>query len=157
MTDRDTLQNAFLEDHRVVTRGLYDLQQAVDRDDLDTARRLAAELDRVAGPHMDFEQRYFYPMLVDVLGADFVEELYAEHRSGQRAVAALCSIQDNSAIDREELQDCLNVAMNHVLSCGSMTSHLASMTPEQQLQLRQQLDATRREGRRWTELNKETR
>jgi hypothetical protein len=81
MTGTDyTLHMAFLEDHRHLTKGLAGLLKSLRRSDAPGATMIARELDRVAGPHMAFEETVLYPELVARLGQAFVDQLH--HTAG---------------------------------------------------------------------------
>jgi hypothetical protein len=148
------LRDAFLEDHRVLTRGLKGLKRAVEEGELGRAARLADELDRAAGPHIEFEERAFYPELRRTFGNDFVDQLYREHGAGQRALRMLQAHgggRELGADERASLADDLDVAVQHALSCGSLTSHMDALPGERQQSLLDELERTRRGEARWTE------
>jgi hypothetical protein len=147
------LQDAFLKDHRILIRGLTELQSAVDREDRPAAERLAAQLDRVAGPHIEFEEMFFYPMLVAIIGADFVRRLYREHDCGRRALERLRD-GDEEDVPWQELRNSLRIAMDHVLSCGSLASHLAALDADCREDLLVKLTDARQRGARWTEIDR---
>ena len=154
-TEASPLATAFTDDHRVFTRGLSRILRALRRDDQATAVALAEELDRAVGPHIEFEEQVFYPILVESLGKDFVRQLYREHRIGQTAVRALMAHPHGEPLpegDREGLIEQLETAMDHALSCGTLLSHVTSKDPGEQQRLLDQLEDISRRGHRWTEL-----
>ena len=61
------LSIAFQRDHAVLGRGLHELAAALRDGDILSAKRVAAELDRDAGPHIAFEEQCFYPRMRDLL------------------------------------------------------------------------------------------
>ena len=149
------LATAFTDDHRVFTRGLSRILRALRRDDHATAVALAEELDRAVGPHIEFEEQVFYPILVESLGRDFVRQLYREHRIGQDAVGALIAHPREKplpASDRDRLIEQLETAMEHALSCGTLLSHVTSKDAAEQQRLLDRLEDIGRRGNRWTEL-----
>ncbi len=149
------LARAFTDDHRVFTRGLSRILKALRRDDPATAVALAKELDRAVGPHIEFEEQVFYPVLVESLGKDFVSQLYREHRIGQTAVSVLVSHPQGEPLPaeaRDRLIGQLETAMDHALSCGTLLSHVTSRDAADQLRMLEQLEDFSRRGHRWTEL-----
>ena len=67
-----SLRDAFVEDHRTLTRGLSRMLKLVEDGDYDEAARVAKELDRDAGPHIEFEEKSFYPEVRKTRGRDYV-------------------------------------------------------------------------------------
>ena len=153
MLDPTTLKDAFLRDHQILTRGLAALQSAVSRGDGPLAKSLAELLDRDAGPHIEFEETMFYPMLIEVFGKEFVRGLYSEHDCCRRALEYLREI-DQGSIAWEELRDSLRIAMDHVKSCGSLTSHLVGLDPDRRRELLDGLIESRERGTKWTEIDR---
>jgi hypothetical protein len=150
------LREAFHQDHRVLVRDLKALREALLSRDVGEATRLADELDRAVGPHMQFEEEVFYPTLEKVLGRKFVDNLYDEHAEGQAAVRALGARPEGEPFRREERDRLLvqvELALNHALSCGTLTSHLAALSPEVRSEMLVQLLEIRARGGRWTELH----
>lgn len=155
-TKRTPLTKAFLEDHQKMTRGIARLRNAIQRNDLATAARLADELDRVAGPHIEFEEKAYYPLLVEALGEDFVERLYQEHEEGLKAVRALLRRKSDgktlSPDQRNRLLGQIHTALEHAGTCGTLVSHLAVLDEDRQAALLEQIEEARRRQRRWTEV-----
>ncbi len=147
------LQQEFLDDHRILIAGIQGIIEAIEREDSGRAIELAAELDRQAGAHMAFEEEIFYPRLAKVYGAEFVEQMVAEHGVGQRAVRTLLAKNLDRPLSRKQrsqvLED-LDVALKHVMSCGTMLSELASGTAEVNAKSLDRLRELRDQGERWT-------
>ncbi len=149
------LAQAFIEDHQKVTRALVGLRDAVERGTLAEASARAQELDRVAGPHMEFEEKVFYPQVARMLGAEDTAMLYAEHHEGQEVVKALLgkeAAEPFSDGERTRLLRGLQTAFEHVLSCGTLVSHVTTLDAQDQARLLERLLAFRERGRRWSEL-----
>jgi hypothetical protein len=149
------LRDAFLEDHRALTRGLTRLVQALQQNDVALAVQLAEQLDRTVGAHMEFEEHVFYPELEKVLGAEFVSRLYHEHELGQGAVRSLVAHDPGAPIDedqRTELIGQLQTALEHALGCGTLLSHVAALDADAQAAMHAQLLAIRNTGTRWSTL-----
>ncbi len=148
------LVEAFEEDHRHLTRGLHQLLEAVRRGDVSAAREVAKEVDRVVGCHIDFEERVFYPQLLDHLGSEYVDRLYSEHDAGKEALRTLLAepAQSLAPVALEKIASDLEIALEHALSCGTLLSHLDGLPPEQLEVMADRLEEARELGRRWTEL-----
>jgi hypothetical protein len=147
------LQQAFLEDHKVLTRGLATTLSALRQDDLEAATREADTLDQRAGPHIEFEERFFYPVVAQSRGAKFVEGLHREHDAGRNAIRTLLASHGTGTLsddDRTLVLSQLREALDHAVSCGTLLSHVTTLAPERQQELLDHLLRLRREGPRWT-------
>jgi len=155
MPDTQPLHDAFLEDHRKLTRGLSGLIAALAAHDMPGARRTAERLDREAGPHMAFEETVFYPACERFLGEGKTDTLYDEHAEGQAAVRWLLDHEDGDRLgpaDRARLLAQVRVALDHAIGCGSLLSYVERLEPAERRRMLERLLALRREGPRWTSL-----
>jgi hypothetical protein len=149
------LGKAFVEDHRHLIRGFTDLKSALEQGDLDAARRIADQLDRAAGSHIRFEEEVLYPRVAEVRGRAFADRLYAEHAVGRAVIRQILDLPEGSALDPALRDQCVagtGTALDHVLRCGTLLSHLTAPDASQQAELLDVLEAMRRHPRRWTEL-----
>jgi hemerythrin-like domain-containing protein len=147
------LQQEFLDDHRVLIAGIKGIIEALEGGDSAKAVALASELDRQAGAHMAFEEEVFYPRLAEVYGEEFVTQMVSEHEAGQRAVRTLLAKnhdQPLTAEQREHVLEDLDVALKHVMSCGTMLSELSSGAEGQDARALERLRRLRDQGERWT-------
>jgi len=149
----DVLRQAFSDDHRVLTRGLSSVVDALGKADLAGAVRRADELDRRIGPHMAFEEQVYYPELRRVLGDTFVDRLYHEHALGLDAVRRLIGHDPARPLpERERVVEELTTALEHARSCGTLLSHLARLDPATLTAMREALEELRRRDVRWTQI-----
>lgn len=80
--------------------------------------------------------------------------MVAEHETGQRAIRRLLELgKDEELVGarRQELVDDLNVALSHVMSCGSMLSELGSGDVAANREALERLRQLRLDGERWTD------
>jgi hypothetical protein len=151
------LREAFLDDHKHLTRGLTRTLEALRKGDDSNAIQLADTMDRAVGPHMAFEETAFYPELVGILGEGFVEHLGEEHAVGQRAVKTLLDHAGGEPLAEEErktLIEGLDTMLDHALGCGTLLSHLDGLEETRKRRLLEQLLELRQQGLRWTELDR---
>ncbi|HSF14875.1 MAG TPA: hemerythrin domain-containing protein [Vicinamibacteria bacterium] len=154
------LQEAFLRDHRVLTRGLTEVVELVEEDRFREAATRAWELDAAAGAHIEFEEARFYPEVEKARGAAYVDTLYDEHQSGVEAIRALEELDTSDAVDPEQKElilKHLRRALQHAVSCGTLLSHVTAMSEEDQRDLLDALEGFRENGRRWTQLERRRR
>jgi hypothetical protein len=151
-----TLAEAFVEDHRTLTRGLSRLLELVEAGNYDEASRVAKELDRDAGPHIEFEEKSFYPEVRKARGREYVENLYDEHRSGLEAVRMLSELEPGATLsgeERERLLTHLRRVLDHAVSCGTLLSHVTALPVEDQQGFLEELERFRELAHKWTELH----
>ena len=155
-TKNTALTKAILEDHREMTRRIAGLLDALKRDDCKTAFQLAEELDRVAGPHIEFEEETFYPLLIEVRGREFVERLYHEHGEGRKAIEALLALKKAGeplgTVRCKELLQEVQTALDHAGTCGTLLSHVSALDESRQAKLLEKLQEARQRRHHWTEL-----
>jgi leucyl aminopeptidase (aminopeptidase T) len=147
------LQEAFLEDHQHLTRGLHRIAEALEKGDLQTAVAAAEEVDRKVGPHMRFEEEEFYPRLRQALGDEFVDRLYDEHSEGQEAIRQLLTRGETvplEASERTEIGSKVKIALEHALGCGTLLSHLDALADSEHQILLERLLSLRTREERWS-------
>ncbi len=157
MNAKSRLRDAFLDDHQKLTKGLSALVRLVESGEWQQAVQKAEELDRIAGPHIEFEEERFYPQVSRSRGKDYVDNLYDEHRSGREAIEALRASAGRTEVTDEERDRVLfhlRRALDHVVSCGTLLSHVTSLEDEEQEKLLSDLEGYRKAGHRWTELSR---
>lgn len=150
------LGQSFIEDHRHLMRGLLRLKKALQRDDLREARRIGEELDRVAGPHIRFEEEVLYPEVVRSRGGEYTGQLYEEHRIGRRLLERLRDHKDTDRLEPAEqasLVEQSQTTLNHAISCGTLLSCITTLDESRQEELLAMLLDLRRRPTRWTELS----
>jgi hemerythrin superfamily protein len=151
-----SLSEAFVEDHRHLTQGLSDILQALRDDNLEEAIRMAEDLDRMAGPHMEFEEELLYPEVRKSRGSDYVSRLYREHQVALAAVKALISSKTQERLEpqlKEQILQNLKTGLDHAISCGTLLSHVTSLDHKRQDEMLTRLLDLRRIGHRWSELS----
>ena len=144
----------FRHDHQIMGRGLFEVAAALRAGDDQQAAEAARALDRVAGPHIRFEELYFYPELRSLLGDPTVERFEAEHREGLAAIGRLSRLKDAgsfSSVERERLGKQIDVMREHTDECGEHFGALGRIPRPQQQNLLTALHKLRREGGLWTE------
>lgn len=149
------LFQAFKEDHAVLGRGLYEISKYLRGGDVKAAKACAERLDREAGAHIAFEERFFYPALRRLLGDAEVDRLYEEHGDGLAVIKALAAMPEGAALNEAEQRTLLREAESmetHVAECGELFGTMGRIAPDEQDALYRQLLALREAAPRWTEL-----
>lgn len=147
------LAQMFLDEHQHLTRGLWEIHQALKKNDLQTAAHRAEVMDRLVGAHMEFEEEVFYPELATRLGNEFVNRLYEEHDEGQAAVKALLSggIAQLDGAGRARLLGQVEIALDHAISCGTLLSHIGDLDPAEEERVMERWREIRDRNPRWSE------
>jgi Hemerythrin HHE cation binding domain len=148
------LFEAFKEDHAVLGRGLHEISEHLRGGDLSAAKASGERIDRQAGAHVAFEERFFYPALRRLLGDAEVDRLYREHCKGASVIKALVESPEGATVSetqrRNMLQD--SEAMEtHIAECGELFGAMGRIPFEEQQALYRELLALRAEAPRWTE------
>lgn len=149
------LGEAFVEDHQHLTRGLNDILEALHRSDLQGAAQMAGELDIIAGPHIQFEEEVLYPVVAKECGQEFVNKLYHEHQMGKDALKILVQYQEGKTDFAQKLTpliENLEIALDHVLSCGTLLSHVTNLDEQTQEEMLKKLQKCHSQKKCWTEL-----
>ncbi len=146
---------AFQRDHAVLGRGLHDLAVALRDGDILSAKRVAAEVDRDAGPHIAFEEQCFYPRVRDFLSDPEVDRFYAEHRLGQTALGQIMAMPDAAWPDARQMNGLLGdveLMERHVAECGALFAAMDLIPAIEQRTLLAQLNGLRASASCWTSL-----
>ncbi len=149
------LGRAFVEDHKKLTKGLRRLLRAVKGNEPRETLLAAQDLDAAAGPHIQFEEEYLYPHVREVRGDEMTRQLYDEHQTGQTALKTALQGDGKQPLDAElqaRVLGQLETAMDHVIACGTLLSHVTTLDASRQEELLGKLLQLRKEGRRWSEL-----
>lgn len=149
------LEQEFLEDHRHLTRGFQSLIDAVEHNDVERCRHDADELDRVAGPHIEFEEHVLYPRLRKERGDELGARLLREHQVARSAILFLESrgTEPLNPSDRARVLEQLRVGLEHAVTCGTVLSHLTVLDDSEQVEMLKCLHEFRSHNMRWTELS----
>ncbi len=151
----DALHDAFVDDHQRLIRGLGEIRRALHGRETSRAVRLARTLDQDVGPHVEFEESVFYPRLRPLLGAAFIDQLYAEHQVGQDTIRHLLKLDPEGELTQRECDALIakiDSVLEHALSCGTLLSHLDALDAGQRETLLETLLTIRERRRKWTDL-----
>ena len=148
------IRDAFLRDHRLLTRGFSQMVTALRDGDLGRAAEIADELDRSAGAHVAFEEELLYPLVEQARGQEYTSRLYREHEVALQTVRSLLSYAEDPSprLDIDQLLNGARTAVVHAVSCGSLLSHLTSLPREGQQRMLQRLRELEEQSPRWTDL-----
>lgn len=148
------LVKSFIDDHKAMMRLLRDVSVALNEDDVAQAKMLAEELNRLAGPHIAFEETVLYPLIDDQTGdRPFVENLYAEHQEILEAISQLAD-GELSPQKLEAVRAAFQSGLDHAEHCGTLISRLSSMSEADQQDAQDELDELRERNITWTQLRK---
>lgn len=150
--DLNELEHEFVVDHTQTTRALNDLKSALETDDLRLIKATAKDLDQIAGPHIAFEELWLYPMVAKSRGADFAEQLLGEHGQVHQALTEILSPDTVSISDdqRSTWQNEVQTGLDHVVTCGTLLSHLSELKDSEQQQMLARLKDLRNQNILWT-------
>lgn len=153
-TQSSPLVQAFLDDHQQMTRKLQEVIARLEQDEVQAACTAAEQLDRIAGPHIAFEESILYPAVGRAQGKPFQRQLLSEHaamRAGLLQLLASSDAQLSKPAVRDEVLEQLQAGLRHAESCGTLISHLAAFTSEEQQAGLTKLKLLKQAGQKWSE------
>lgn len=153
--DANKLQQEFVKDHQILTRGFSHIIDAIKDNKWADAVEAAHKLDRDGGPHIAFEESVLYPRVAQSRGDQTVQHLYDEHQTAIEAVQFLLNHPDERQISPEvkaRLIDHLQTGLDHAVSCGGLLSYLTILDEQTQSELLKTLQQHRAEGKAMSEL-----
>lgn len=128
---------------------------AVERNDPADMKSRADELDRAAGPHIEFEEHVLYPTVTEDRGKDFGAVLRREHQVARSALLFIREQDDQplAPAERARVLEQLRVGLEHAVACGSLLSHLTVSDDDEQKKMLNTLEEYRQQNLRWTDLD----
>lgn len=150
---KSKLITEFLKDHQQFSRLLFEIEKLLGKGKVDEARVRANELDKLAGPHIAFEEAELYPRLAELGAKQVTEELLVDqHHDAIASVRLLIENEQLSESQIKKAQDAFRDGLSHAEHCGSLISLLSQLDERQQAESLTVLLKLRDEGKLWTEL-----
>ncbi len=153
-TDKSPLIAEFLKDHQQFSRLLYQIKKLLDENNFEAAQERAAELDRLAGPHIAFEEAELYPRL-KILGERNVTEdlLVDQHRDAVDVLRMLIEVKNPNPETIEQIKSGFERALAHAEHCGSLISLMTQLDENEQAESLRELIRLRKTEQLWTDLD----
>ncbi|MCA9215658.1 MAG: hemerythrin domain-containing protein [Planctomycetales bacterium] len=152
-TKRSELVEEFVRDHKEMSQLLMEVITHLKAKDVAAARSVAQELDRVAGPHIQYEEGDLYPRVSGrAIESEYTRSLYHEHLE---AVTSLKLLLCKDELSEEEVVAVLRGLRNglkHAEQCGSLVNLLSALPEVAQRESLVFLRECRDRGRLWTDL-----
>ena len=150
---KQTLFDAFRQDHATLGRGLHRLRERLVAGDLAGIREAADRLDREAGAHIAFEEEDFYPALERFLSRSEIEDMYREHADGAALVRQAKTIERDtfSPEQQSSLIRRVDAMEEHVSECGELFGAMGGLTPAEQDALFARLRTWRDQRPTWSD------
>ncbi|MBZ0110781.1 MAG: hemerythrin domain-containing protein [Candidatus Scalindua rubra] len=138
----------FREDHRKVRDGLLELMEALQSNDVVTARKILGKINVVVGPHFRYEEETLYPALRVLLG-EYVDQLLKEHDGVITTASSCAELLKKDSLTDEEAKQAITAAREllvHVSNCDGL-SILSERLEEKEIDnLSEKLVAARKAG-----------
>ena len=153
-TRKSPLIAEFLKDHQQFSRLLFQIIKLLEAGQISEARTRADELDRLAGPHIAFEEAELYPRL-QILGERNAKEemLVEQHHDALHALKQLVDLENPDGDQLESVKAGFNDALKHAEHCGSLISLMTQLNHQEQSESLKSLLDFPAQGQRWTELS----
>ncbi|MBI2304678.1 MAG: hemerythrin domain-containing protein [Chloroflexi bacterium] len=137
-------------DHVQVRDILLDIIEAANRRNATKALELLLRLDKLGGPHFQWEEESFYPALERFFGPEYKEYLFSVHDRIIRAAKQLAEILGKGEITEEESRKIPAVirseVLPHPIECEGLTLFSGKLTKEELEAMAEHFEATRKEG-----------
>lgn len=158
MTSRQKpLFQAFQEDHAILGKGFHDLSACLRGNDVAGARRVAARVNREAGPHIVFEEESFYPTLAQLFGFE-TDRLFGEHGEGLDVIRTLAEMGEGDELSEDRRTELLAKSEemeDHIAECGELFEAIARLSDAQQESLYEDLVAWRKNEPAWLDYERD--
>lgn len=152
------LMEAFREDHARLGRGFHDLSRHLRAGDKKAVRATARWIDEIAGAHIAFEEKDFYPLLAAHLGQEAVDRMFADHQRGLGVLLKALALPDGAQLTsdvRERLLSDSEAMESHIADCGNLFATILHVSPETGAALYARLIQWRKRRPRWTRFAEE--
>lgn len=149
------LLHDFRQDHAVIGGGFGNLSAALRAGDMDKAVNFAQAMNLKAGAHIAFEEKDFYPKLVELLGEKQVDRLYREHLVGFEVIQELIGKPDKKHLQPETIRRLLGDAERmeqHIAECHDLFQAMARLSTEEQSKLLERLRYWQEENPTWQDV-----
>lgn len=137
-------------DHTWVRDILLDLIEASNRRDATEALELLLRLDKLGGPHFQWEEESFYPTLERFFGAEYKEYLISVHDRIIRAARKLAEIFGKGEITEEESPKLVSLIRNeilpHPIECEGLTLFAEKLTKKELEEMAEHFETLRKSG-----------
>lgn len=147
LTDR--FSTIFREEHRAVRDALFDLIDAFEKRDLQTAGALLGRIAALTGPHFRYEEETMYPALVPIFGVDQIAGLYKDHDgaiANAERLVELAGQDELTDADVDEAVRLVRLILPHVSDCDGLSIMVERLDDETVSQVFDKRDETARAG-----------
>jgi hypothetical protein len=143
----------FLKDHQQFSRLLLEVSKLLDSNNLEKARQRAEELNKLAGPHIAFEEAELYSRLI-AMGERSISkaELVDQHHEIRDALRQLLENHAPDADTVESIKSGFRDGVIHAEHCGTLISLVSRLDEDEQAKSLESLLRFRQQGTPWTEL-----
>lgn len=127
-----TFNRTFRAEHREVRDALLALADALERRDVEEARRILGEIAALTGPHFRYEEEALYPSLVPIFGPEYVAKLYTDHDRAIGAAARLVELAAGEELSEEEAAEGVALVrgiLPHVSDCDGLSIMVEVLGP----------------------------
>jgi len=137
-------------DHTKVRDILLDIIVAASRRDAAKALELLLRLDKLGGPHFQWEEESFYPTLERFYGPEYKEYLFGVHDRIVRAARQLAQILGKGEITEAEAKKVVALVRSeilpHPIECEGLTLFSERLTSTEVEAMGKHFEAVRKVG-----------
>jgi hypothetical protein len=137
-------------DHNKVRDILLDIIEASKRRNAVRALELLVRLDKLGGPHFQWEEEGFYPALERFFGPEYKEYLFSAHDRIILAARKMAEILGKGEITEEDAQKIPVLVrteiLPHPIECEGLTLFSGKLTKKELEAMAKNFEATRKAG-----------
>ncbi len=131
----DEFTTIFRDEHRQVRDALLDLLVAFQERNRDEMSSLLGTIAGLTGPHFRYEEESLYPGLVDLFGAEYVEQLFGDHDRAIGSAGRLVELAGQDELSDEDVTLAVKLIrgiLPHVSDCDGL-SIMVERFPEEKV------------------------
>jgi len=137
-------------DHNWVRDILLDIIEASNRKDVVKSLELLLRLDKIGGPHFQWEEESFYPTLERFYGSEYKEYLFGVHDRIIRAARQLALILGKGEINEEESKKIpaliRSEILPHPIECEGLTLFAEKLSKTELVAMAEHFEKVRKQN-----------
>lgn len=151
-----SLRSVFSSGHCQLEAGLRGMIDAIRTENFPLAANLAEDLDRTSGPHVEFEERYLFPLVEEEAGEAYATRLYDDHAELLGTLVEVQRLKEVSCpspkSERRWLES-LERGLERLSDTRRLLRYLGQASAEEKTRMLQRHHLLHRRAHRWSQLH----
>jgi hypothetical protein len=123
----------FRSEHRQVRDTLLDLIQTFQERNKTRIQSLLNQVATLTGPHFRYEEEALYPLLVEIFGEEYIEQLLCAHDQAIRTAKGLIELANKDPLTDGEITEVIRLIrmiLPHVSDCDGLSIMVERLSEE---------------------------